>query len=100
MLFGIIRISRPEVFCKKDVLRIFTKFIGKYPCQGLFFNKVAGLRRATLLKKNFVKFLIHFLHRTPLEPPEVIYVKSVLRNFTKFFFNKVAFCVIESSIRK
>ena len=59
------RNSRPEVFCKKAVLRNFTKFTGKYLCQSLFFNKVAGLRPATLLKKrlchrcfpeSFVKF--------------------------------------------
>ena len=36
--------SRPEVFCKKSVLRNFAKFIGKHQCQSLFFNKVAGLR--------------------------------------------------------
>ena len=50
--------NRPEVFCKKVVLRNFTKFTGKYLCQ--------SLRPATLLKKrlwhrcfpaNFVKFL-------------------------------------------
>ena len=35
------RSSRPEVFCKKDVLRNFAKFTGKYLCQGLFFNKFA-----------------------------------------------------------
>ena len=60
------RSSRPEVFCKKGVLRNFTKFSGKHLCQNLFFNKVAGLRPATLLKKNlwhscfpvnFAKFL-------------------------------------------
>ena len=54
---------------KKGVLRNFTKFPGKHLCQSLFFNKVAGLRPATLFKKrlwyrcfpvNFVKFL-----RTP-----------------------------------
>ena len=61
--------SRPEVFCRKGVLSNFAKFTGKYLCQGLLFNKVAGLRPATLLKKrlwhkcfpvNFTKFL-----RTP-----------------------------------
>ena len=36
---------------QKGVLRSFTKFIGKHLCQSLFFNKVAGLRPATLLKK-------------------------------------------------
>ena len=37
------RSSRPEVFCKKGVLRNFTKFTGKHLCQSLFYNKVAGL---------------------------------------------------------
>ena len=40
----------PEVFCKKSVLKDFTKFTGKHLCQSLFFNKVAGLP-ATLSKK-------------------------------------------------
>ena len=43
------------MFCKKDVLRNFTKFTGNRLCQSLFFNKVAGLRPVS-----FVKFL-----RTP-----------------------------------
>ena len=68
------RSSRLEVFCKKGVLRNFTKFTGKHLCQSLFFNKVVGLRPATLLKKrlwprcfpvNFVKFpKTLFLHNT------------------------------------
>ena len=58
-----------EMFCKKGVLKNFAKSKGKHLCQSLFFNKVAGLRSATLLKKrlwykcfpvNFVKLL-----RTP-----------------------------------
>ena len=61
--------SRPELFCKKGVLKNFTKFRGKHLCQSLFFNKVADLSPTTLLKKrlwhrcfpvNFSKFL-----RTP-----------------------------------
>ena len=43
--------SHPEVFCKKGVLRNFTKFTGKHLCQSLFFNKVADLRSSTLLKR-------------------------------------------------
>ena len=39
------RSSRPEVFCKKGVLKNFTKFTGKHLCQSLFFNKVAGLNK-------------------------------------------------------
>ena len=55
-----VRSSQPEVFCEKGFLWSFTKRL----CQSLFFNKVAGLRIATLLKKrlwqrcfpvNFVK---------------------------------------------
>ena len=34
------RSSRPEVFCKKGVLRNLTKFTEKHLCQSLFFNKV------------------------------------------------------------
>ena len=61
---NICRSSRPEVFCKKSVLRNFAKFTRKHLCQSLLFNK--GLRLATLLKKrlwrrcflvNFTKFL-------------------------------------------
>ena len=66
-----IRSSRPEVFCKKGVLRNFTKFTGKYQCQSVFFYKVARLRAAALLKKrpwhrcfpvNYVKFLRILFH--------------------------------------
>ena len=68
------RSSRPDVFCKKGVLRSFTKFTEKQLRQSLFFNKVAGLSSATLLKKrlwhrcfpvNFAKFLrTHFSQNT------------------------------------
>ena len=40
------RSSRPEVFCKRGVLRKFAKFTGKQLCQRLLF------RPATLLKKS------------------------------------------------
>ena len=48
---GKARSSRPGVFCKKGVFRNSAKFIEKHLCQSLFFNKVAGLRPATLLRK-------------------------------------------------
>ena len=51
LFFKAVRSSRPEVFSKKGVLRIFAKFTGKHLCQSLFLNKVAGHRPATLLKK-------------------------------------------------
>ena len=45
--------SHPEVVCKKGVLRNFAKFVGKHLCKSLFFDKVAGLGKATLLKSAF-----------------------------------------------
>ena len=63
------RSPRQNVFCEKGVLKNFAKFTGKHLCQRLFFNKAAGMRPATLIKKrpwqrcfpvNFAKFL-----RTP-----------------------------------
>ena len=65
-VFLFFRSSLPKVFCKKGALRNFAKLTGKHLCQSLFFNKVAGLRPATLLRKrlwhrwfpvNFAKFL-------------------------------------------
>ena len=67
------RSSRPEVFCRKGVFENFANFKGKHLCQSLFFNKVATLRPATLLKKrpmhrcfpvNFDKFLITLFVRS------------------------------------
>ena len=54
---------------RKGVLRNSAKFTGKHLCQSLFFNKVAGLRPATLLKKRLWHrcFPLNFakLPRTP-----------------------------------
>ena len=66
---AISRSSHRSCSVKNKVLRNFAEFTGKHLSQSLFFNKVAGLRPATLSKKrlwhmclpsNFVKFL-----RTP-----------------------------------
>ena len=60
------RSSHPEVFCKKRLLRNFTKFTGKHLCQSLAFIKVAGWGLQLYWKKrlwhscfpvNFSKFL-------------------------------------------
>ena len=68
--FGVVWSSNWRCSLTKGVLKNFTKSTGKHQCQILFFNKVAGLRSATLLKKrlchrcfpvNFANFL-----RTPL----------------------------------
>ena len=43
--------SSHQMFYVKRVLKNFAKFTGKHLPQNLFFNEVAGLRPATLLKK-------------------------------------------------
>ena len=66
---------------KKSILKNFKKFIDKHLCQSFFFNKIAGLRSATLLKKkirhrcfpvNFVKSLRTSSSRTPPVTASVI----------------------------
>ena len=91
------RSSRPEVFCAeaatRGVLRNILKFKGKHLCQSPFFNKVAALRSATLLKKRLWhrSFLVHFKKflRTPVlrnTSGRLLFSvnKGVLKNFTKF----------------
>ena len=65
-----------EMFCKKEALENFTKFIGKHLRQSLFFNKVASVRLTTLLEKRLCTALVScefcehfkntFFQRTPL----------------------------------
>ena len=49
------RSSHQRCSMKKGILRNFAKFTGKHLCQSLFFNKVAGLRPATLLKRSLAQ---------------------------------------------
>ena len=39
------RKGRPEVFCKKSVIKNFAKFTIKHLCHSPFLNKVAGLAK-------------------------------------------------------
>ena len=88
------RRSRPKVFCKKDVLRNFIKFTGKHLCQSLLFNKDAGLKPATLLKRklwhrcfpvNFMRLLRKLFFRTPLVAACVNVISKDLITFFNFF---------------
>ena len=69
------RSSHQRCSARKGALRNFSKFTVKHLCQVLFYNKVAGPKPATLLKKtlwhrcfpmNFSKFPRTPFHRTPL----------------------------------
>ena len=102
------RSSRPEVSCKIGGLRNFAKFTEKRLCQSLFFNKVTGLRPATLLKKrfwhryfpvNFAKISKNpFFYRTPPVAASEICSLSckgpipVLRSYPagKIYLNKIS----------
>ena len=73
---------------KKGVLRNLTKFTGKHLCQSLFFNKVAGLGPATLLKKrlwhryfsvNYAKF-----SRTPSLQKHLLVTASLKKVISKY----------------
>ena len=71
---SILRSSRPEVFCKKGVLRNLAKFTEKQLCQSLFFNK--GLQACNFIKKETLALVFscefceisknNFFYRTPL----------------------------------
>ena len=69
------RSSQQSCSLRKSVLGNFANILGKHLCQSLFFNKVADLKPATLLKKRlwqrcfpviFVEFLRTGFYRTPL----------------------------------
>ena len=49
------RSSRPEVFCKKRVLRNFVKLTGKHLYQSLFFNKIAS---SVFIQKSMFSLLL------------------------------------------
>ena len=60
---------------KRGVLRNFAEFTGKHLCQSLFFNKVVGIRPASLLRKTRAQMFSYefceiskntFCYRTPL----------------------------------
>ena len=96
-----IRSSRPEVFCKSDVLKNFVKS-QENTCVGVsFFNKVVDLRPATLLKKrlqhrcfplDFTKFLRTFFFTEHLRAtPSVLFfslfkiLKTTIASFHKLY---------------
>ena len=78
------RSSRPEVFCKKSILRNFAKFTGKHLCQSLFFNKKRLWHWCFPAK--FVKFL-----RTPFFTEHLWWLplQSVLNGQHKWVINLI-----------
>ena len=81
------RSSRPEVFCRKGVLRNFAKFTGKHLCQNLVFNKVAGVKKESLAQVFSCEFFKisknTFFHRTPLVAASIYWHGHVFNIFIK-----------------
>ena len=50
--FMFLRKQPLEMLCKKRIYKVFANFTGKHLCWSLFFNKVAGIIPATLLKRH------------------------------------------------
>ena len=76
------RSSRPEMFCKKAVLRDFLKFTTKHLCQSLFITKVAGQDGNFILKKRpcFLEFPVNFAN---LE--ELLFLRNISGGCFQFF---------------
>ena len=57
IIFRILRSTHRRCSVKKGVIGNFAKSTGKHLCQSLFFNKVTGLRPATLFKERLWHWL-------------------------------------------
>ena len=93
------RSSRPDVFCKKGVLRDFTKFTGKHLSQSFFFNKVAGLscrpKACNFIKKETLAEVFScefyeiskntFFYRTPLVAASAVKLLFEVCNQAQFY---------------
>ena len=89
--------SHQRCSVRKGVLRNFVNFTGKHLWQSLFFNKIAGPRPATLLKKrlwhrcvpvNFAKFL-----RTPFLTEHLWVIASKTVHFQSNYFLFIIFLI-------
>ena len=100
--YTLFRSNRPDVLCKKGVLKIFAKFTRKHLCWSVFSNKVAGLRPITLLQKEiptqvfpceFCKmFRNTFLYRTHPVAASV-YSTAALQWLRKMFRKSLRDCL-------
>ena len=70
-----IKAATGVVLLQKVFFKNSRKFTGKHLCQSLFFNKVAGLRLETLLKRIWHRcFLVNFAEflRTPSDDYQIL----------------------------
>ena len=79
-------VSEAPFSIKKSFLRNLTKFTRKHPWQSLFFNKIAGLRPTSLLKKGLCHrcFSLNFCEI----PKNTFFYKTPLVTASVTFWNK------------
>ena len=77
---------------KEGVLKSFAKLTGKHSCQSLFFNKLADLRPATLLKKRFWHrcFPVNFAKYLKKPSLQNTSERLLLKNVLLFYNQKIA----------
>ena len=100
--FDDFRNIRPDMFCKKGVLKNVTKFTGKHLYRSLVFNKFADLRPATLFKKwtltqvfscEFCEiFKNTFSYKTPSVAASVIFFENHVPMKFKPCYREQKFC--------
>ena len=88
---SLVRSSHQRCSIKKCVLENFSKFTGKHLCHSLFFNKVACLRSATLLKARLWHSCFHVNFEEFLGTP------FLLITFGRLLLNDRNFVNIKSS---
>ena len=90
-VFLFFRSSRPEEFCKKGVLRNFTKFTGKHLCQSHFFflqNISGGFCFFLSVSLFFPYASLYAIYLHPLLRSEVLFLFSILYSGAPFYKKK------------
>ena len=98
-----VRSSRPEVFCKKGVLRNFAKFTEKHLCQGLFFNFIKKETMAQVFSCEFYEISKNtFFNRTPLlaASEQSALLNSRLEQIWLFVLGRIVYCAKENKVFK
>ena len=81
----------PEIFCKTNVLKIFTIFTEKRLCWSHFFNKVAGI--SCLQHGRFIKKRLQ--HRFfPVNIANILKTRIMKNNCEELFLKKLAASVL------
>ena len=76
------------MFCKKGVLKNFSKLVAKHLCQSVFFNKVAGLT-CNLIKKRLWHSLFPVNFEKFLRTPSIEHLRWLLLSLFEIVYPKI-----------